>query len=1084
MSTILVIVLTLLLLLLSAALHAATAASFTAVKSGAWSDQSTWGLSRGGDDEARAPPRLPSPGDHVVIAANTRVVFDGVDPGTASSSSAVRVASVNIQRGAVLSCPRSSAPARKPLILELALLRIEGGGCFSCGYGDCTRDAEPYAGKFTLRLRSAIPPQTADENTRTLVVENGGALYLSGAPRRRPVVRLDADADVGTTRLMISGAEGVDIAAAAADATNGDAGQQQQPQQPWKVGDRVAIAPTDFDPAQTEYHTIIGVYSTGRPGQARSSSYILEVADALKYARSGRVFQFTNRADNNRVVTLDTRAEIALLSRNVVIEGTDDAVDGLGGDLMMVGANGRARLSWVEIRNMGRRGHLGRYPLHIHNLGDGGRNVFVSNVAIHSSYQRGIVIHCTNGVNLINNTVAGTFGFGYMLEDGAEQGNILIGNYAIDIRPAGTKLLTKPLIQTERVNPAGFWFVNMANTWQGNVAAGVAGAGFSMDMDAVLADRPATLTTCPDALPRWWSGGGGGDYSSSRWKGIDKGPGDKQGNATAITEFNKAVYTALMRKRFVKFEDNVAHATFSGLWMTYPFMDADDMMDTTSQKTAAAAHQQVDVEGFTAWKIGFRSLTTDDTLSDGITLLFEACVHMRDPRRMQIHRLTCLNAERVAWSSLAAYFDGTTFGWLSDRELKPSNGRSSDKENRPAGGAFLSYMEPHTFVRTHFIVGGGGRSSEAGVVAFATAFQGQRMAPLNVLHELSIETRLGPSPSLQPPKQGTVAAVAAFASTTPLIALNAGDCHVYTDEIGDAFGAGPGAMVAASCPGCPGVDPLVEAHARGKCAAAAAMGAPTTGLAISSTSEARGRLPNGAVVAAKSGAVPMLCYGVGGDLRFVVLDLVFFRDGGNPLRSIQMEALGPAGQRIQGSLRSIKSFPLLLPLTSDSMDGGYRIDAGAGEFEYFDVSFGPTTRPDDAMTIVIASPDDAAEFIAVPSPGTTAVSSSMSPPKGGFGIKDGGVACGFTTSPNNNRVSCPSDDPASGLEKRASSPQLLPRVCICHASDDGGGGGRQLLVLRFSAGSQPQYRGLYAADGSERPTYSLGSVRVLHRGTA
>jgi hypothetical protein len=206
------------------------------------------------------------------------------------------------------------------------------------------------------------------------------------------------------------------------------------------VGDHVAIAPTDWPSDQTEYGTIVGL-DGGATLHTGASSTLLELADPLRYARNGRVISLTNKADGNRKVAVDARAEIALLSRNVVIEGVNDAVTGLGGDVMMSGPGVRARLSWVELRYLGRRGRLARYPLHIHYLADSGRDVKVSNVAIHSSFQRGIVIHCTNSVTLVNNTVAGVPGFAYMLEDGAEEGNTLIGNYAIDVKPSAYPLL-------------------------------------------------------------------------------------------------------------------------------------------------------------------------------------------------------------------------------------------------------------------------------------------------------------------------------------------------------------------------------------------------------------------------------------------------------------------------------------------------------------------------------------------------------------------------------------------------------------------------------------------------------------------
>ncbi len=63
----------------------------------------------------------------------------------------------------------------------------------------------------------------------------------------------------------------------------------------------------------------------------------------------------------------------------------------------------------------GKRDLIGRYPVHFHNLGDGGRNSWVDNVAVHHSPQRCIVVHCTDNVMVSNNFCFDVAGFGVML---------------------------------------------------------------------------------------------------------------------------------------------------------------------------------------------------------------------------------------------------------------------------------------------------------------------------------------------------------------------------------------------------------------------------------------------------------------------------------------------------------------------------------------------------------------------------------------------------------------------------------------------------------------------------------------------
>lgn len=928
------------------------AASFTSVASGRWSDPATWARSTTTDATLPQRPSFPGPGDDVFIAAGTIVILD-------TQVGDARVTTVRVQSRAVLTCPRNADVVRSTpktsIGLTVTTLRVERNGCFSCGFGDCNTDAEPFAGKFVLRLASNVPPANADENVRTFMVDSGGAVFLHGAPRVRPLTRLVQDADAGDTILTVA-----DSDIFAASRQHGG----------WLPGERVVIAPTSANPDQTEY----GIIKSTSLSNGTSS---LTLVDPLKYPRNGKELILTNQADGNRRIVVDARAEILLLSRNIVIEGINDVVSGLGGDFMIAGDNVRARLSWVEFRYLGRRGQLARYPLHIHNLGDSGHNVYIGNVAIHSTFQRGIVVHCTNGVMLANNTVAGSPGFAYMLEDGTEEKNSFIGNFAIDVKPADY-----PLIQTERVNSAAFWFINSANTFVANVAAGIAGVGFSLDMDPVLNARFSTLSTCPERLP-------GYDPKLARENSSD---------------FNRAVTLALIKKNFVRFDDNVVHSAHSGLWMSYPFTPM------------LVVERPAPISRLVVWNIAPRPwapLPLD--MLDGIALQFDgSCIRMQGQRGMHVYRMTCINSHISIWASCLNTFSGTTIAWLDSSALK----HALPSDRFTTSGVIVAHSEPQVLLRTQVL---GAALLEGPLIA--TAAKGSPLATLNTINGLSLAGHMH--------------------GGSPLIQLNAGDLHVFTDIAGETFGAGPGAVVAATYYNSSGVDPLIEMHAPGKCATGTY--APFNAWPRYSKSI----LQSGRLISVNAG-LPMLCTGPA--LRFVGLSVAL---ASNTQRyAPEIELFAPVADF--HLLRRTNSFPVLLPLNAASTDpvyGGYLLRLSSNALTWtaatksrlLEIAITPTVYESDAMTFHIAGLPPRARA-SQPQPG------GVSPT-----IYEGISA------------SCRQIVHVCSMSSMASQ----ATACVCVVSDSVGE-----IVVRIKVGPTPRPVGLYKDNGHAVGVYDFPTFTI------
>lgn len=85
----------------------------------------------------------------------------------------------------------------------------------------------------------------------------------------------------------------------------------------------------------------------------------------------------------------DFAVEVALLSRNVVIQGAVDQLDAMliGGHLMVMETPGVPQLMHgVLLRKMGQQGLLGRYPMHMH-MSHGVAGTVLSALVIRTSYQ-------------------------------------------------------------------------------------------------------------------------------------------------------------------------------------------------------------------------------------------------------------------------------------------------------------------------------------------------------------------------------------------------------------------------------------------------------------------------------------------------------------------------------------------------------------------------------------------------------------------------------------------------------------------------------------------------------------------------
>lgn len=293
---------------------------------------------------------------------------------------------------------------------------------------------QPYRHKAIITLNGPAGQEIMGMGSRVFGVMGNGEIQMVGEAR------------VGWTRLD-------------ATANQGEAALTLESAPDWRVGDQIAVASTDFDYAQSEEFTITQIQGNQ-----------IQLDAPLQYTHWGEVTTVNGQ-------TIEQRAEVALLSRNIVVQGdAASETDGMGGHLMAMGSS-KLMIDGVEFFRMGRRGELARYPIHFHLMGNAARGSTVQNSAIHRSFNRCITIHGSNGVLLKSNVAYDAAGHCYFLEDGAEFDNVLEGNLGFKIyRPQEEDALLAS--DTLYLGPAVFWITNPANSFRQNVAAGSEGSGF------------------------------------------------------------------------------------------------------------------------------------------------------------------------------------------------------------------------------------------------------------------------------------------------------------------------------------------------------------------------------------------------------------------------------------------------------------------------------------------------------------------------------------------------------------------------------------------------------------------------------
>lgn len=395
------------------------------VATGPWSDTATWDAGR-----------VPATGDTVQVRAEHVVTYD--------VQSAEHIRMVHVAGTLKFATDRSTS-------LTVGLVKLQPGTEATEEIVACDQHPEappegpgaallemgpqPVEHKATIRLKQWVG---TNANGLPAIVNCGGRWEAHGAPMSRTWVKLGKNAKVGDLTVTLS-----------------------EPVTGWGPGDRLYLTPSTKQ-ADGEEKTL-----------ALVNGLVLTLSAPLTGPHAG---------------TLPMRAEVANLSRNIVVESADP-LGARGHTMFHRGSSGS--LSYVELRDLGKEGVLGRYPVHFHLVGTTMEGSTFTGLSILRSKNRFMAIHGTDGLTVRDCVGYDAVGNGFFLEDGTEQYNVLDRNLAIRVRD-GNKLPGQALPYDPN-NGVGFWFANANNTFTRNVATQNERSGFQFHMAAEDGFNPVLL---------------------------------------------------------------------------------------------------------------------------------------------------------------------------------------------------------------------------------------------------------------------------------------------------------------------------------------------------------------------------------------------------------------------------------------------------------------------------------------------------------------------------------------------------------------------------------------------------------------
>lgn len=371
---------------------------------------------------------------------------------------------VYVPKGMVLLVDQST-PNLKTIIVEGSIIFadeqemvIETGSIIvNFGVFRAGTEKVPYTNKLTFLLHGGYYDKQLPGFGNKAIGCHCCKFDMYGTPRLLTWSELSVTADVGATNITIT--DTVD----------------------WAIGETIVIASTSHHHYESERRVITAI---------DTNTKVISFDDPLLYKHISVVETVGSGS-------FPMRAEVGLLTRNILVTGDSDSVPNkYGAHIMMHGPSEQGlvgHIAYTEVTQCGQPAIVGRYCIHFHMNGDVTDSYVIGN-SVHDSFARILTLHGVHYLTVKWNVGHIIHGHNFFLEDGIETYNVIEHNLAI------STIQVWNMLQTD-ISAASYWITNPLNTVRYNHAAGGDFYGFWYEIKDHPDGPSASSDICPQGMP-------------------------------------------------------------------------------------------------------------------------------------------------------------------------------------------------------------------------------------------------------------------------------------------------------------------------------------------------------------------------------------------------------------------------------------------------------------------------------------------------------------------------------------------------------------------------------------------------------